>query len=102
MRQRQSLRGLICCLAVLASLTAWADHRPLLPRPQQAAYGSGSLPLKGLAIRFAMKPNTQDRFTASKLADGLGEILGGSVSVRERGGRGIILNRTGNGAEVPT
>ncbi|MDB6022014.1 MAG: glycoside hydrolase family protein [Pedosphaera sp.] len=90
------------CVLALAWLPVLAAHRPLLPRPQRVTYGSGVLPVNGLAIRFAMPPNAQDQFAANYLATGLSS-LGAKVSVQNghAAKRTVILNRTGDGADVP-
>jgi len=79
--------------------TALAEHRALLPRVQQVAYAEGNLPLKGLGIRFAMKPNAQDQFAAEQLANGLSAVLRENVSVQH--GKGLTLERTSEGPDVP-
>src|ERR1700721_1964547 len=85
-------------ILVLFSLPARGEHGPLLPRPQQVAYAAGGFPLKnGLAVRFAMPPNPQDRFTARQLADRLAIIIESPVKVGEGKATGIsiVLKRTG-------
>jgi hypothetical protein len=89
--------------AIFTGLAASADHRPLLPGPQQITYGTGSLPLTGIAIRFALPPTPEDRFAAQQLASGLSDILGTRVPVQEEAtaGAAIVLNRAGDGPDVP-
>lgn len=90
---------------VLFCVAARGEHRTLLPRPQQIAYGDGELPLKkGLSVRFAVAPNPQDTFAAHLLANELAKISETPVTVgkgKTAGGE-IVLNRTGNGAELPS
>ncbi len=91
------------CVVALGWLPAWADHRPLLPRPQEVTYGSGVLPVNGLAIRMAMTPDAPDRFAAEQLAAGLSSFEHIPVSVQKgRAAKGaVVLNRAGFGADVP-
>jgi hexosaminidase len=92
------------CLILLAALTvAHADHRPLLPRPQEVRYGSGVRPVKGLAVGFASTPDADDLFAAAELASRLTAVSGARIPVRKtRIGRAtIVLKRTGNGAALP-
>jgi hypothetical protein len=95
---------LLICLAVTASLaSAAAAHRPLLPRPQQVQYGSGALPVRDLAIRFATPPTAEDRFAAEQLAARLSAIGQTQVPIRKAkaSGPAILLDRAGRGAALP-
>jgi hypothetical protein len=99
-----STKRFLICLTMAASLAAAsAAHSPLLPRPQQVQYGSGTLPLRGLSIRFAAPPTAEDRFAAEQLAERLSAI--GQTQVPIRKGKtsspAILLNRTGKGAALP-
>jgi hypothetical protein len=98
-----SIRLFVWCVMGLACLPARADHRPLLPRPQQIAYGSGVLPVNGLPVRFVLPASVQDRFAAEQLAAGLTDILHVRVPVQETGATGpaLVLNRTGDANDVP-
>jgi hypothetical protein len=99
-----SIKHFLICLAVGASLaTASADHRPLLPRPQQVQYETGALPLRGLSICFAASPAAEDRFAAEQLAARLSAITQTQVPIRKTkaSGPAILLNRTGTGAALP-
>lgn len=80
-----------------------AQHRPLLPRPQEISYNDGTFALDRVAVGFAMKPNSQDDFAARQLAASLTDIIHDKVEVRrgKTSGRGLILNRTGNGPDLP-
>lgn len=62
-------------------LPAVAQHSPLIPKPQRVKYGSGSLPVAGLAIRIAGDAADEDRFAASQLAAGILERTGVAVPV---------------------
>ncbi len=99
-----SIKRLLICLSVVVSIGAVsAAHSPLLPRPQQVQYESGTLPVRGLSIRFAMTPTAEDRFAAEQLAARLSAI--GQTRILVRKGKAsrqsILLNRTGAGAGLP-
>jgi hexosaminidase len=89
------------CTALLMFflVPAWgrAAHNPLLPRPQQVTYGAGHMAVRGLAIKFASPPSSEDRFTAQELSKWLGSRAGAEIPIREGKGSGpaIILGRTG-------
>jgi hexosaminidase len=93
---------LFTALAVLSAASA-ASHSSLLPRPQEVRYGEGSLPIKGLVIRFAATPDAEDRFAAEALAARLGSLTKAQIPIRKSGfgGHSIVLRRTGNGAALP-
>jgi len=94
---------LVLVLTVSVFQAAFAEHSPLLPEPQQIHYGTGSLPLKGLSIRFASPPSSEDQFAADQLASGLSTIAKGQIPIHSRGrsSRSILLNRTGDGSALP-
>jgi N-acetyl-beta-hexosaminidase len=97
------LRFVGCCLVAALVANVHAAPNALLPRPQEVRYGEGSLPVNGLAIRFTVTPNAEDRFAAEQLAAGLLEKAGVSVKIRGTGGsdRAIVLNRFGEGTTLP-
>jgi hypothetical protein len=82
---------------------ALADHNALLPRPQQVQYGSGTLALRGLSVRFASPPSADDRFAAEQLASRLSAVSQTKVEIAKgkASGRAIVLNRTGEGGALP-
>ncbi len=94
---------LACAAAISLTLPAFAEHKPILPRPQQIQYGEGSLAVDSLSIRFANTPTAEDQFAAEQLSAGLSAIS--RVPVLTKKNRfttaSIILNRTGTGAEIP-
>ena len=95
---------LVISLGVAASLiTDSAAHSPLLPRPQQVQYENGTLPLRGLSIRFAAPTTTEDRFAAEQLASRLSAIGQTHIPIRKGkgSGRAIVLNRTAAGGALP-
>ncbi len=97
------MKRLLFCLVLLPVATALAEHQALLPRPQQVHYGSGTLALQGLAIRFASPPSTEDRFAAEQLASRLSAIGQTKVEIKKgkSSRKSIVLNRTGEGGALP-
>src|SRR5437762_2102995 len=91
------------CLVSLVSITALADHNPILPRPQQVQFGTGVLPLRGLAIHFKSAPSAEDQFAAQQLAANLSAITKTKIEIKKgkASGRSIILNRTGEAGALP-
>ncbi len=78
----------------------YAEHRPLLPRPQQVQYGSGSVALHDMQIEFAAAPDAEDQFAAGQLQQWLQGETGQQVSIaafgnQPEGGLPIVLEREG-------
>jgi len=99
-----SARRAIIGLALAASLaSAPAAHNPLLPRPQELRYEGGTLPVRGLSIRFAAPPTAEDAFAAEQLATRLSALGQTQIPTRKTraSGAAIVLNRTGTGAALP-
>ena len=90
-------------LTLISAATAMADHNALLPRPQQVQYGNGMLPVKGLSIRFASAPGTEDRFAAEQLASRLSAISHSKVEIKKgkSSAGSILLTRTGEAGALP-
>src|SRR5689334_15645941 len=90
-------------LASLVSVSGFASHNPLLPRPQQLQYGTGALPLRGLSIRFASPPSAEDRVTANQLAARPSEIPGTKPDIKsgKSSPGSILLNRTAKAGALP-
>jgi len=91
-------------LAVLACcLCAFAEHSPLLPRPQQIRYGPGRLRARGLSIRLVGDPSVEDRFAAEQLSNCLSDAAQEPVRVSqgEAAGTLIVLQRTGEQGALP-
>ena len=89
---------------ILALAPAWgAAHNRLLPQPREVRYGAGSLPLDGLAVRFASSPGPEDRFAARELAAGLSAAGQTFVPVADAGAStaAVVLNRTGDPDPLP-
>src|SRR2546422_879118 len=80
-----------------------AEHKPLLPRPQEVRYGSGHLALRGLTIRFSSAPGPEDRFAAHELSSALSAAAQSRVAVVKNAspGRAIVLTRTSNAPALP-
>jgi hexosaminidase len=97
------MKRLLLCLTLIPLATALADHNALLPRPQQVQYGSGTLALQGLSVRFASPPSTEDRFAAERLASGLSAIGQTKVEVKKgtSSRKSILLKRTGEAGALP-
>ncbi len=101
MRQMRAFVGMVWAFAL--PLWGSVDHNPLLPRPQQVRYGIRHLPVRGLAIRFASKPNAEDRFAARELSSFLSKAAGQVIQVSDSQTRGpaITLRRTGTSDPLP-
>ncbi len=89
----------LCCTGTLRA----QQRARILPEPQAIHYGSGSLAIRGLGIRFTSAPSPEDRFAAQELARVLAEKTGIQVSVlaARTEGSAIVLNRTGPVAPLP-
>lgn len=92
-----------CALGVVP-LSGASGHNPLLPRPLEIWYGPRSLSLRGLSIRFASSPASEDRFTAGELSSSLSSAAGMPVPVSEISAAGpvITFTRTGPVDDLPT
>jgi hypothetical protein len=97
------MKRLLIGLGAAAALATASAHNPLLPRPQQVHYESGTLPLRGLSIRFAAPPTAEDRFAAEQLASRLSAIGQTQIPIRKgkASGPAILLTRTGVGGALP-
>jgi len=80
--------------------TARTAHQPLLPRPQQVRYGSGTVSVRGLVVRLGANASPEDRFAASELGRVLG-VEGDSLTPAEGHPRTIRLVRTGAEGALP-
>ncbi len=88
-------------LPFLLASSAFGQHSPLLPRPQQIQYGSGEIPLHSLEIQFSSAPNGEDRFAAEQLGEWLRSATGQEVSIAAFGSDAngklpILLDREGS------
>lgn len=87
-------------LCVLIGPVAYANHSPLLPRPQQIQYGSGNVVVHGMRIIFSSPPNEEDRFAAEELRSWMRERTGLEVAIEsygnsDSGALAIVLDREG-------
>jgi hexosaminidase len=90
-------------LGVLPALV-WAGAPPhLLPQPQHAVWGKGSLPLAGLTVVVNAQASEEDRFAAASLASLLSSASGQPVAVGDGSvaGRRIRLIREGTDKPLP-
>jgi hypothetical protein len=97
------MKRLLFWLTLIPVAIASAEHNALLPRPQQVEYGSGTLAVRGLSIRFASPPSGEDLFAAEQLDSRLSAIGQTKVEVKKGklSSRAIVLNRTGDGGALP-
>lgn len=82
---------MLLCMGLCAA--AWGEHSPLLPRPQQIQYGTGSVALRAMHIVFRAQANAADEFAAEQLRGWLEKRTGQAVSIGAYG--------NGAGAELP-
>jgi hexosaminidase len=80
---------------------AFAEHGPLLPRPQEVTYGTGSVPVRSLRVTFASAPNDADRFAANEFGSWLRSQAGLEVTTEAPNGAGqgtvaLVLDREGD------
>ena len=98
-------KSTLITLAIVLLTPGWipAQHRPLLPRPQEIHYGTGQLAVEGLAICFASAPVPEDLFAGSELSNLLSARGGVSIPIREGNScpHGIFLERTGGVDPLP-
>jgi hexosaminidase len=77
---------------------AVAQRQTVLPQPEHVQYRTATVPIRGLTIRFASDPASEDRFAADELARGLSERTGMTIAVSDSASgapRSIVLTRTG-------
>lgn len=67
----------------------YGQRGPLLPRPQQIRYETGSVAVQRTRIVFSTAPNAEDRFAAEELQSW----------IRQRTGLEVAIGSYGNGAE---
>jgi hypothetical protein len=94
-------KWMVCLLLSICMCGAgYADHTPLLPRPQQIQYGTESVAMRTMQIVFSTAPNVEDRFAARELRSwmrdrtGLGVTIG-SYGNEVNGQLSILLDREG-------
>ena len=94
-------RGIVLLVSMVVCRAGYAEHSPLLPRPQQVRYGPGSIAVRGLRITLLSPPDTEDSFAAEELRSWMRERTGLDVSIKsngneQRGGLVIVLDRVGS------
>jgi hypothetical protein len=91
-------------LGVVSAVVCTAQPAQLLPQPQHAVWGKGSLPLAGVTVVIAGRASEEDRFAAAALASALSTAAGQSVAVAttSAAGRQIQLIREGSDTPLPT
>jgi hexosaminidase len=62
------LIGRLSVMLLLAAAPALADHRPLLPQPQEVRYGTARLPVCAAALQLPAGATSQDRFAVGEFA----------------------------------
>jgi hexosaminidase len=87
-------------LSMVMCSAGYAERSPLLPRPQQVQYGSGSVALHGIRIVFASTPDAEDRFAAEELRSWMRARTGLEVTIGAYGNAAdgelsIVLDREG-------
>ncbi|MGC2545933.1 MAG: beta-N-acetylhexosaminidase [Silvibacterium sp.] len=87
-------------LCILIGSAAYAEHSPLVPRPQQIQYGSGNVALRGMTIAFSSPPSAEDRFAAQELCSWMRDRTSLEVSIGSHGNSSegtlaIVLDREG-------
>jgi hexosaminidase len=100
---RSALTILPWLLIFAVPLCVAAEHRPLLPQPQEVEYRSGRLALRELTIGFASNPSPEDLFSANVLSSALSLIRGKAIPVQgiHPSRPAIILIRTGATDALP-
>jgi len=89
-------------LVTVVAGTLFSGQHTLLPRPQQAVYGSGRCSLAGLTVRLQRNPSAEDRFAAAELARFLSEPAAPlPVAPFETSGKTILLVRTTPDVPLP-
>jgi len=89
------MRKLAFCTFIFLMPSSGAEHRPLVPRPQQIQYGNGKLSLSGIGVYLPANAAAEDRFAAGELAAALAEITRERVPLVTNRKHAIALERTG-------
>ena len=94
---------MLFCL--LTSSLGYAQHSPLLPRPQQVRYGSASVPLRAVQIVLPASASSEDHFAADQLRLWLRDRAGivatiGANGIPTENDLRIVFEREG-GADQP-
>jgi hypothetical protein len=99
----RTIGSYIIVLLLFGMFDACAQHNALLPRPQRAVYGSGSLSLENLQIRLFPNAAPEDRYAAERLSSCLTLKTGQKIAVESASASSptITLNRTGSAHALP-
>ncbi len=94
-------KWILVLLCLVLSRCAIGEHSPLLPRPQQVRYGSGTVQLHGIRIMLPESAIPADRFAAEQLQTWMQERTGQEVTIGAFGNDAdgdlpIMLERKGN------
>ena len=92
------IKIIVLVLCTIIGSAAYAEHGPLLPRPQQIHYGSGNVALRGMTITFSSSPDAEDSFAANEFCSWVRERTGLDVSIGSNanssdGPLAIVLDR---------
>jgi hypothetical protein len=87
---------------LIASAGSEGNH-PLLPPPQEIRYGSGHIPLRGLAIQLPAGAPPEDLFASGILSSCMSDRASHDVPVVQTAaeGRTFALKRTGQSSAIP-
>jgi hypothetical protein len=85
---------------LLSVRPGFGEHSPLLPRPQQVHYGTGSVPLHAVGIMLPASASNEDHFTAEQLRGWLRDRTGMEAEIGAFGNPGggdlsIVFDREG-------
>lgn len=102
-RRIEKIVGLVLVLLVTLPTLCATEPNPLMPRPQEVHFGTGTLSVRGMAICLAATPSAEDRFAAQELSHALSARAEASIPVRDGGPceHGILLERTGGIDALP-
>ena len=93
-------KWMVLLVSLMVCPMGFAEHNPLLPRPQKVQYGSGSVPVRTLRVAFASAPDVEDRFAVDQLQSWMKAQAGLDVSVDSsesptQGELSVTLDREG-------
>jgi hypothetical protein len=89
--------GRVSVMLLLTGAPALADHRPLLPQPQQVRYGKARLPVCSAALRLPGGATGEDRFAAAEFDRTRANYCGPSLTAEAA----ITVEVAGSGGSLP-
>jgi hexosaminidase len=100
---RLRVLGWLFTIGIAVSGLAEAERNPLLPHPQEIAYGSGTVSLRGLKIQLPRDATAEDWFVAQTMSDCLSRQTRTPIPIvsGEAASHVIRLHRTGPLAALP-